>query len=63
MLLFYRLKYLIQQDESDALLKTHCAVILGSLAKGVNTDVTNVWDCEILEVLFNGLRQFDLKYV
>ena len=59
----FSLKYLIQLEESDTALKTHCAVILGSLAKGIETDVANLLGNELLDVMLIGLRQSDLRYV
>ena len=51
----------MQQEECNVQLKTHCAVILGSLAKGMDTNLTHLIDSGIMNALFMGIHQQDLK--
>nr|XP_018668901.1 armadillo repeat-containing protein 8 isoform X2 [Ciona intestinalis] len=56
-----RLVYLIQHESSDISTKTHCAVILGSLAKGMEANVKSLLDYGVMDVMFYGLQQPDIK--
>ncbi|XP_076822105.1 armadillo repeat-containing protein 8-like isoform X2 [Clavelina lepadiformis] len=57
-----RLVYLIQQENLDISTKTHCAVILGSLAKGMEANVKSLLDYGVHDVMLYGLRQVDLRF-
>uniref|UniRef100_H2ZAU7 Armadillo repeat-containing protein 8 n=1 Tax=Ciona savignyi TaxID=51511 RepID=H2ZAU7_CIOSA len=56
-----RLVFLIQHKDINISTKTHCAVILGSLAKGMETNVKSLLDYGVMDVMFYGLQQIDLK--
>ena len=60
-LFYYRLVYLIQPKNTDFHTKTQCAVLLGSLAKGMDANVKSLLDYHVMDVMFYGIQQPDLQ--
>jgi len=56
-----RLVYLIQPKNTDFHTKTQCAVLLGSLAKGMDANVKSLLDYHVMDVMFYGIQQPDLQ--
>lgn len=57
-----RLVYLINNENTSTALKTQCAIILGSLAKGIDTNVKNLVDYGVITAMCSGLCSTDLKF-
>ncbi|XP_061419480.1 armadillo repeat-containing protein 8 [Lethenteron reissneri] len=58
-----RLLYLLQQENSSLQLKTECAIVLGSLAMGTETNIKSLLDCQTVPVLLQGLVHPDLNFI
>ncbi|KAM9709425.1 armadillo repeat-containing protein 8 isoform 1-T1 [Menidia menidia] len=57
-----RLLYLLQQGSSGLMLRTECAVVLGSLAMGTENNIKSLVDCHIIPTLLQGLLSPDLVF-
>uniref|UniRef100_A0AAY4EW91 Armadillo repeat-containing protein 8 n=1 Tax=Denticeps clupeoides TaxID=299321 RepID=A0AAY4EW91_9TELE len=58
-----RLLYLLQQSSSSDMLRTECAVVLGSLAMGTENNIKSLVDCHIIPALLQGLLSPNVSFI